>query len=51
MPEQQNVGKVIEIRVVVIDAAFTDSLPEIYTALTIAMPSEDGADRLLIAEV
>ncbi|TML09667.1 MAG: F0F1 ATP synthase subunit beta [Actinobacteria bacterium] len=51
MPEQQNVGKVIEIRGVVIDAAFTDTLPEINTALKIAMPSEDGADRVLIAEV
>jgi F-type H+-transporting ATPase subunit beta len=50
MPEQ-NVGKVIEIRGVVIDAAFTDNLPEINTALQIAMPSEDGSDRVLIAEV
>src|SRR5437763_2261185 len=48
---EQNVGKVIEIRGVVIDAAFTDNLPEINTALEIAMPSEDGADRVLIAEV
>src|SRR5205809_5909341 len=50
MPEQ-NVGKVIEIRGVVIDAAFTDNLPEINTALEIAMPSDDGSDRVLIAEV
>jgi len=50
MPEQ-NVGKVIEIRGVVIDAAFTDNLPEINTALEIAMPSEDGSDRVLTAEV
>jgi F-type H+/Na+-transporting ATPase subunit beta len=50
MPEQ-NVGKVIEIRGVVIDAAFTDSLPEINTALQIEMPSDDGSDRVLIAEV
>jgi F-type H+-transporting ATPase subunit beta len=50
MPEQ-NVGKVIEIRGVVIDVAFTDNLPEINTALKIAMPSEDGSDRVLIAEV
>ena len=42
MPEQ-NVGKVIEIRGVVIDAAFTDNLPEINTALKIAMPSDDGS--------
>jgi F-type H+-transporting ATPase subunit beta len=50
MPEQ-NVGKVIEIRGVVIDAAFTDSLPEINTALEIEMPSEDGTARVLVAEV
>jgi F-type H+-transporting ATPase subunit beta len=50
MPEE-NVGKVIEIRGVVIDAAFTDNLPEINTALEIAMPSDDGSDRVLIAEV
>jgi F-type H+-transporting ATPase subunit beta len=50
MPEQ-NVGKVIEIRGVVIDAAFTDNLPEINTALRIELPSEDGPDRVLIAEV
>src|SRR3954462_13744948 len=48
---EQNVGKVIEIRGVVIDAAFTDNLPEINTALEIAMPSDDGSDRVLIAEV
>src|SRR6266576_904941 len=50
MPEQ-NVGKVIEIRGVVIDAALTDNLPEINTALEIAMPSDDGKDGVLIAEV
>jgi F-type H+-transporting ATPase subunit beta len=50
MPER-NVGKVIEIRGVVIDVAFTDNLPEINTALKIAMPSEDGSDRVLTAEV
>jgi len=51
MPDQnngQNVGKVIEIRGVVIDAVFTDRLPEIYTALKIERP-EGGGD--LIAEV
>ena len=50
MPEQ-NVGKVIEIRGVVIDVAFTDRLPEINTALEIAMPSEDGSEGVLVAEV
>jgi F-type H+/Na+-transporting ATPase subunit beta len=49
MPESsngQNVGKLIEIKGVVIDAIFPDTLPEIYTALRI---SADG--RELIAEV
>ena len=43
----RNVGKLIEIRGVVIDAVFTENLPEIYSALTIAMP--DGSS--LVAEV
>jgi F-type H+-transporting ATPase subunit beta len=51
MPEQRNVGKVIEIKGVVIDALFTESLPEINTALEIAVPSEDGQAGVLIAEV
>jgi F-type H+-transporting ATPase subunit beta len=51
MPEQRNVGKVIEIKGVVIDALFSESLPEINTALEIAVPSEDGEDGVLIAEV
>jgi F-type H+/Na+-transporting ATPase subunit beta len=51
MPEQQNVGKVIEIKGVVIDVLFTENLPEINTALKIAVPSEDGEDGVLIAEV
>ncbi len=52
MPEQQNVGKVIEIKGVVIDATFTDELPEIYNALKIELPAEDGREAgVLIAEV
>src|SRR3954470_9930386 len=51
MPEQQNVGKVIEIKGVVIDAAFHENLPEIYTALKIMVPKDDGPDGELIAEV
>ncbi|HYZ18206.1 MAG TPA: F0F1 ATP synthase subunit beta, partial [Gaiellaceae bacterium] len=49
MPESgngQNVGKVIEIQGVVIDALFTEQLPEIYSALRI---SSEGRD--VIAEV
>ncbi len=44
----RNVGKVIEIRGVVVDAVFPDSLPSIYTALEIPM---DGGERTLVAEV
>jgi F-type H+-transporting ATPase subunit beta len=46
--QNHNVGKVIEIRGVVIDAVFTDTLPEIYNALRIERP-DGGGD--LIAEV
>ena len=48
----QNVGKVIEIKGVVIDAVFPSGLPEIYTALRIDIPARDGDEaRALIAEV
>jgi F-type H+-transporting ATPase subunit beta len=46
-PSRTNVGKLIEIKGVVIDAVFHESLPEIYNALQITTP--DG--RTLIAEV
>jgi F-type H+/Na+-transporting ATPase subunit beta len=47
-----SVGKVIEIKGVVIDAAFTGSLPEIYNALEIEIPGGDGGEsRTLVAEV
>jgi F-type H+/Na+-transporting ATPase subunit beta len=55
MPDQnngQNVGKVVEIKGVVIDAVFADRLPEINTALRIALPERDGRPAIdLIAEV
>ena len=41
MPDQkngQNVGKIIEIKGVVIDALFTERLPQIYSALRIQLP-------------
>jgi F-type H+/Na+-transporting ATPase subunit beta len=44
--EKRNVGRIVEIKGVVLDAVFPDELPEIYTALRI---SADG--RVLIAEV
>jgi F-type H+-transporting ATPase subunit beta len=52
MPSDQNVGKIVEIKGVVIDAVFTERLPEIYTALRISIPERDGsAASELIAEV
>jgi F-type H+-transporting ATPase subunit beta len=55
MPDQkegQNVGKVVEIKGVVIDAVFADQLPEINTALRIELPERDGRPAIdLIAEV
>jgi F-type H+/Na+-transporting ATPase subunit beta len=48
----RNVGRIIEIKGVVIDAVFTGSLPEIYTALEIPMPARDGREgATLVAEV
>jgi F-type H+-transporting ATPase subunit beta len=46
-----NTGRIIEIKGVVIDAVFTDRLPEINTALAIDVPDQDGSTRTLIAEV
>src|SRR6187401_3526893 len=55
MPEQengQNVGKIVEIKGVVIDALFTENLPEIYSALRIQLPERpEGPAVDLIAEV
>jgi len=48
----QNVGKLLEIKGVVVDALFTEHLPEINTALEIEVPASDGqAARTLVAEV
>ena len=49
--ERTNTGRIIEIKGVVLDAVFTDELPEIYTALEIEIAGEDGATRTLVAEV
>ncbi|MFL5982934.1 MAG: F0F1 ATP synthase subunit beta [Gaiellaceae bacterium] len=54
MPEQtvQKPGRIIEIKGVVIDAVFPEGLPEIYTAVSIDIPAQDGQEaRSLIAEV
>src|SRR6185437_13171145 len=47
----KNTGKIVEIKGVVLDAVFPDRLPEIYHALSIQVPEEDGGTRELIAEV
>ena len=47
-----NVGKVLEIRGVVIDALFPERLPEINTALHVSVPANDGQGAVaLVAEV
>src|SRR5262249_24607260 len=55
MPENgsaRNVGKVIEIKGVVVDAVFGERLPETYTALRIDTPKREGDEaRVLVAEV
>jgi len=49
---KKHVGKVVEIKGVVIDAVFPEELPEIYAALRIDVPASDGVEsRVLIAEV
>ena len=49
---EQNIGKVVEVKGVVIDAVFAGSLPEIYNAVRITVPGQDGGPgRDLIAEV
>jgi F-type H+/Na+-transporting ATPase subunit beta len=48
MAEEQNVGRIVEIKGVVIDAAFEGRLPAIYNALHIPIA---GEDRVLVAEV
>ena len=55
MPEKkngQNVGKIVEIKGVVLDAIFPDELPEILNALRIEIPESEGRPAAtLIAEV
>ena len=49
---ENNVGKVVEVKGVVVDAVFTGALPGIYNALRITVPGQDGSPgRDLIAEV
>ena len=54
MPEQsaQKPGRIVEIKGVVIDVVFPEGLPEIYNALRIDIPEQDGQEaRSIIAEV
>jgi F-type H+/Na+-transporting ATPase subunit beta len=56
MPESKetarNVGKIVEIKGVVLDVVFPETLPEILTALRVDSPEEDGRPAVsLIAEV
>jgi F-type H+-transporting ATPase subunit beta len=46
-----NVGTIVEIKGVVLDAVFTERLPEINTALRIDVPNADDGSTPLIAEV
>jgi F-type H+/Na+-transporting ATPase subunit beta len=52
MATEKNVGKIVEIKGVVIDAAFHGELPSIYNALRIQVPEQEGRPAVdLIAEV
>ena len=50
MAADRNVGRIVEIKGVVLDAVFPDALPAIYNAIAIPM-SAGGEERTLIAEV
>jgi F-type H+-transporting ATPase subunit beta len=47
----KNVGRVVEIKGVVLDAVFTGQLPEIYSALHVPLPSGDERGDHIVAEV
>src|SRR2546429_4559671 len=57
MPDATNgtnatAGKIVEIKGVVIDVVFAGELPEIYSALSIEVPAQEGQEaRTIIAEV
>ncbi|MDX6495388.1 MAG: F-type H+/Na+-transporting ATPase subunit beta, partial [Gaiellales bacterium] len=46
-----SVGKIVEIKGVVIDAEFEGQLPKIYSALEISVPAAEGGSTTLVAEV
>src|SRR5438093_1313838 len=48
----KNVGTIVEIKGVVLDAVFPDQLPQLFSALRISVPSQDGGSAVeLVAEV
>jgi F-type H+-transporting ATPase subunit beta len=47
----RNVGRIEEIQGVVIEAVFPDELPEINSAITVARPSEEDEEAVLVCEV
>jgi F-type H+/Na+-transporting ATPase subunit beta len=47
----RNVGRVVEVKGVVIDVVFAERLPEIYTALEVEIGDQGGGTRTLIVEV
>jgi F-type H+-transporting ATPase subunit beta len=47
----QNVGRIVEIKGVVLDAVFTGQLPEINTALHVPLPAGDERGAFIVAEV
>ncbi len=51
-PAETNVGRIVEIKGVVVDAVFPDQLPAIYNALRVEVPASDGRPAIdVIAEV
>src|ERR671923_2238693 len=50
--DSKNVGRIVEIRGVVVDAVFAERLPAIYNALLIRIPEQDGRPAVdVVAEV
>jgi F-type H+-transporting ATPase subunit beta len=45
----KNVGRIVEVKGVVLDAVFTEQLPEIYNALEIEISRGDDATETLVA--
>jgi F-type H+-transporting ATPase subunit beta len=50
-PSGAQIGTIVEIKGVVIDAVFPEGLPQILNAVEIQIPNTDGSTRTLVAEV